>query len=222
LPFDVSEGKKTIIIPAEFNVLGEGERSAARILRVVLVTMDGDIKRSTSYLVESEFRLAVMQNSFMTIEAAEILARDVPNLSGWRAAGDDERHAALIEAYNRLTRIPMRFRVVDPAADVPLESDIYAEETIILRSAWIDISVEEFNAWPLFFRRSLRQAQLIEANELLEGDDVTKRVRAGIISETIGESSVTLRAGHVDFGLSRPTLSCLAGLIYYNHRIVRA
>ena len=219
--FEAGDTQVTISVPAQYNALAVGERSAARILRVALTTEEGVVRRSTSYLIEGEFRLAIMENSFMTVEAAELLARDMPNLSGWAAASSDARHAALIEAYRRLTRIPMRFVVADPTATVQPSSDLYNEETIILRSAWPDIDETEFLGWPLFFRRALRQAQLAEANELLEGDIITKRMRAGIISETIGESSVMIRGTHLDFGMSRAAMSYLSGHIHYDFRIAR-
>ena len=221
LPFTPADGHKEIVIPAAFNVLGAGELSAARILRVALVTAAGTIRRSHSYLIEGDFRLALMVNSFQSMEAAEILARDMVNLSGWAAATDDRRYAALIDAFNRLTRIPMKFKVNEPT-DIYRRSEAFAEETVILRSAWPDITEDEFLTWPAYFRKALRQAQLAEANEQLEGDPIGKKHRAGVISETIGESSIMLRGGKIDHGVSQASLGFLSGHIYYNHRIARA
>ena len=87
-----------IMVPAAYNVLGVGQLSAARILRVELATAAGVIRKSFAYIVEGEFRLAVMNNSFQTYEAAEIVARDIPNLNGWAAADFDRKCTAMIEA----------------------------------------------------------------------------------------------------------------------------
>ena len=221
LPFDVSDTSKEVVIAATFNVLEDGELSAGRILRVELVTDRGVIRRSYSYIIEGQARLVVMNNSFQTLESAEILARDMTNVTGWQANSEEQRYVALIEAYNRLTRIPMKFRTAD-SDNLRKRSDLFADETVILRTAWPTITAEEFMEWPAYFRKALRMAQLTEANELLEGDPIAKKHRAGIISETVGESSMMLRSGKVEHGVSTATLQQLTGHIYYSHRIVRA
>lgn len=222
LPLVDGATSKTIAIPAEFNVLGEGQLSAARILRVELETASGVVRRSTSYIIEGEFRLALMNNSFQSIEAAELLARDMPNLTGWNAASDERRFAALIESFNRLTRIPMKFTTQEPGVDLytPLERE--ANRTIIGRDDWAGISETEFLTWPAHFRKTLRRAQLYEANELLEGDTMGKKARAGILSETIGESSVRLSGSKLDIGIGSQTLTALSGHIHFEFRIARA
>ena len=127
LPFEPDLGAKEIIVPAALNILGVGQLSAGRILRVALVTDKGTIRRSFSYVIEGEFRLAIMNNSFQTLESAEMLARDLVNLAGWAGASDEQRYVALIEAYNRLTRIPMKFKTSD-AENLRDRSEIFAED----------------------------------------------------------------------------------------------
>lgn len=217
LPFDPAEGSKSIIIPPAFNLLEDGELRSARILRVALQTDAGTIRRSHSYVIEAEQRLVVMTNTFQTYEAAEIAALDVPNVSGWNVATEDRRKAALVEAFQRLTSIPMKYAHRDHENRLRMEA-----ETIIERDQWEEVTAELFAEFPTHFKKALRKAQFIEANELLQGDAATKKHRAGIITETIGESSVTLRGGRVDYGVSTQTLSALAGYIYFNMRIARA
>lgn len=217
LPFDAADGEKAIIIPAAFNVLADGQLSAGRVLRIQLDTTAGPIRRSFTYRVEGEFRLSVMENTFLTYEAAELMARDQVNTTGWNTASEDKRHAALIEAYNRLTNIPMRFAHRDAEGRLLL-----TEESVIPRDTWIELDAEDFRQFPTHFKKALRQAQFTEANELLQGDTITSKHRAGIISETIGESSMTLRAGRVDYGVSTQTMAHLAGYIHFNIRIARS
>lgn len=220
LPFEVGATEKVIVVPAAFNALGVGELSAARILQVRLVTAAGVISRSSSYLIQGERRLSIMKNSFMTMEAAEILARDIPNLSGWTSASVDKRFAALISAFNRLTRISMRYAST-------LDAHLYRDhdcETIILANAWSDIDEDEFIEFPSYFRKNLRHAQLMEACDMMENETIASKHRAGIISETVGESSMMLRGnGLLDVGgISKRTLEYLTGHIYYNNRLTRA
>lgn len=218
IPFDVAAGKVTIVIPREFNILQAHEEfGAARILRVEIETAAGIVRRSFSYVIEGEFRLEVMHNTFMTYEAAEIHARNLVNTSGWNIADQERRQAALIEAFGRITAIPMRYSFRD--ADGRL---IVEEESYIARDQWAEITPELFAEFPTHFKKALRAAQFAEANELLQGDTAARKHRAGIITETIGESSVTLRAGKIDYGVSQSALSHLAGYIHFNIRIARS
>jgi hypothetical protein len=226
LPFDASEGQKSISIPKEFNRLADGENRAARILRVGIETEQGTIPRSFSYAIESDQRLVLLTNTFVTLEAAEFMALDTPNVTGWNVASDDQKLAALTEAYRRLTRIPMRFPTYAPGTGFDSFNTIapreLLEETVIERDMWDDITGEQFNDFPIAFKKAVRRAQFVEANELLQGDNVAKKHRQGIVTETIGESSVTLRDGRIDYGIGSETLKALTGYIYFNMRIRRA
>lgn len=222
LPFDPVAGQKEVVIPAAFNSLGVSSFEEVRTLRAELVTLNGSIRQAHSYLIVGERRLEVMENSFMLIENAEIVARQIANLSGWASATEDQRYAALIEAYNRITRIPMRFNVKRTTGNLDyIQDPLYRTEKIIDRETWSVADAAEFNSWPESFRKTLRAAQLVEANEILEGDEFGKRRRAGVLSETIGESSVSLSSDRLDLGLSPATLKILTGHVYYDFRVAR-
>lgn len=215
LTFAGGDTSVNVVIDAAYNALGAGELQAARVLRVVITTDAGEIRRSSSYIIQGEKRLSIMDNSFMSIEVAEITARDTPNLDGWAAATDDQKYAGLINAYNKLTRIPMRFityKVEDTEHCYPIENIVI----------WGDITFEQFQGFPASFRRALRQAQLCQADAILENDPIAKRQRAGIISETVGESSVMLRGGQLSLDVDSRAAECLKGYIYYNLRTARA
>lgn len=226
LPFEApapgSIGEKEIIIPAVFSELRDGELSAARILRVTLTTPAGKIRRSFFYAIEGEFRLALMVNSFISYEAASLLTRDMVDTTGWAVADEERRHAALAEAFNRLTQIPMRFSTMSPEDRRRDPYGFHSDEVVIARSEWAHLTAEEFLEFPDHFRKALRLAQVTEANELLQGDTTQRKYRSGIVSETIGESSVTLRGGRLDYGVSSQTLKHLAGYIFFSMRIARA
>lgn len=215
--FTLAAGQVTITVPAVFNSLAGTEAREARILTVELTTVSGVVTRTHSYVIEAVQTLQIMTNTFMTAESAEILALDSVHLSGWRTADDTAKRAALVEAYNNIVRLPMHFYGVDVYGD-----PILSEEIIITRVDWFEMTPSYFLIdLPSHFRRSLRQAQLAEANELLIGDSITRRQRAGIISETIGESSVTLSGNQINYGLSQAALGFLAGYIYVSNRLAR-
>jgi hypothetical protein len=227
LPFDIAAGEKSITVPKQFNILGDGEIRAARILRIELQTDAGSIRRPFSYAIEAEQRLELLTNTFASLEAAEFLALDMPNATGWKVASEDQKLAALTESFRRLTQIPMKFPTYGPG-NVYSDYNTIAprdllEETIIQRDQWGELTIDEYETkFPAHFKKALRRAQFIEANELLQGDNVTQKHRSGIVTETIGESSITLRAGRVDYGVASQTLQALVGYIYFNMRIVRA
>lgn len=216
MPFDVADGKKTVTVAAALNVLGAGELSAVRILRVALVTPAGTIRRSASYIIEGEQRLEVLNNTFISLEAADALSRDVPNLHGWSGADDESRGAALINAYARLSRIQLKFTVEDPTL-----TD-YQCDRVLNPSTWPDVTKADFNQFPKRFRDALRLAQLVEANAILTDNPIEQRHRAGVISETVGESSIMLRGNRLDLSVSAEALRYLKGYVYFNVRIGRA
>lgn len=228
LPFDAGDTSKTIVIPASFNVLGEGDLSVVRILRVNLVTAAGVIRRSHDYIVEGESRLEILNNTFVTLEAAEALARDMPELRAWHQNTEEQRAAALINAYTRLKRIQLR--ICRPELLDEHHSEMAASEhgrwcnmeTVIRPGVWDELTVDDFLDLPRDFRRALRMAQIAEANEILTNDPLQARHRAGVISETVGESSVMLRGGKLQIGISDTALRYLGGYVYYQVGVARA
>ena len=216
LPFEQTDKEKSIVIPSEFNKLQPEELQSARILRVELVTEHGTIYQSLSYIIETEQRLVIMNNTFQTYEAAEIEANNQPNLLGWSAASEEQKKSALVEAYNRLVSIPMRFDRFDNYGR-PL-----GKQYVILAHTWQELTRDDFSEFPTHFKKVLRRAQLIEANELLQGDSIARKRRSGVITEKIGESWLTLRPDKLDYGVSNQTLTTLAGYIYYRMTVARA
>ena len=52
----------------------------------------------------------------------------------------------------------------------------------------------DFKKWPKDFQNALRRAQLYEADQILKGDPVGDKRRAGVVSETIGEAKMFFNA----------------------------
>ena len=218
MPFTQADGQKTVTILATLNQLAtENTLREARVLRVEMDTPAGTVRKSLSYVIEAEQTVKVLVNSFQGYANAEILAIDYVNLTAWAASDEVRRRAALVEAYRRLIQIPMKYLPVDINQNTL--SDI---ETSISRQKWLQMTLVEYNALPEHFRRALRTAQVLEANEILSGDAISRKHRAGVITETIGESSVTLNMATADYGLSRPALAVLVGYLDTSIQIARA
>lgn len=210
-------GQRVITIAAIFNAIEDGNIREARILKVELDTASGTIFKRHSYAIEAEQTLEVMTNTFQSFESAEIAAINYVNLTGWNTASETRRRAALVESYGRIVSIPMKYSPRDDTG-----AAILSCEQRIAREDWVEMTRDDFTLLPTHFKRALRAAQLLEANELLAGDSIGQRHRAGIVTETIGESSMTLRAGRIDYGLSQPAMSALAGYISFNIGVARA
>lgn len=174
--------------------LPEGETNAGFELVVYLTMSDGSETEVRDYfLVVARNPLAVATNSFVSYPEAIALRQEFGQLVGWDG-NDQTRHAqALIEAYRRLCR--MSFKVPGfVASGKDQKSAMYGLGT---DAPWISsprvrvstLTLEQFDALPAPFRRALKRAQLAEANVLLGGDPVGDKRKAGIISETIGETS---------------------------------
>lgn len=200
-----------------YNALEAGERVMARVLRVELETVFGVHIQRLSYRIESDLDLEVMVNSFQTYDAAEIVALGLVNLTGWAGAGETQRKTALIAAFERICRLPFQIAPRDDQGNL-----LWSELSTIEPDQWGEVSADGFYAFPTHFKKVLRQAQVVEANELLVGDLVGARHRAGIVSETIGESSVTLRENRIDHGVSSLTLQVLGFYLNLGARIARA
>lgn len=229
IPLDAGLSAVNIIIPAADNVLGEGETAAARILRVELTTAIGILRQSFNYIIEAESRLELLNNTFISLESAEVMARDMPSLKAWAAADDDKKAAALINAFARLSRVQLRYakdHLTQEGGTTsrpwPPGRDLCDQDVVIRPGEWAKKTKEEFLAMPPVFRKAVRSAQLIEANDILTDDPIATRHRAGVISETIGESSVMLRGGRLELGVSLDALRALTGFVYYNIRTARA
>lgn len=196
----------------------------ARVVTLSMTTDVGTIAVEHVYLLAKPARLAVMVNSFQTMAQAHLEAAQMPNLIGWNGATDLERATAMIEAFRRLTRLGYRIRRPE---------DLDAQNVI---TDFVDTKVIEPRLWPLIdegrwlsnlytdeFRRALRCAQVAEANEILRGDRVNEKRRAGLLSETIGESSMMFRVGKpLDLGLSAAALQYVTGFVQMRMTLTRS
>lgn len=214
---NVSNPSVNVTVAGANNTLEPEERFAIRIIEVSMVYSAGTIKRRFSYAIETDVPLALMKNTFMSYEYAQLVETEFFGKTGWVASDEGARKTALVEAYNRLTRIPMKWSPRD--ADGMPDRTV---ENIIERDMWVEIDTDAFSVFPTHFKRALRRAQFVEANALLQGDTIAAKRREGILSETIGESSMRISDSMVDYSVSSETLDILTGYIHFNMRIGRA
>lgn len=203
-----------ISIEAIDNTLPPGETVGVRCIEAVMTTAAGPITLYISYLIRPAARLVVLQNTFQTWPRAQLVASEMPNLLGWETAvNDNDRQVALMEAFRRLTRLGYMVRwprevddqrYLHPGADRRIDP-----------KHWAVMTFDQWNTWyPEVFRQALRMAQVAEANQILGVDKVGDKRRSGILSESIGESSMMFRMGKpLDLGVSHQALQYVTGYV---------
>lgn len=194
----------TVDVGSASNQLDAGE---VRDLRSVVVSYvyDGNTySASTEYVIEAQDSLVVMANSFQTYPRALLGARELTGLEAFEAADRSSRIAALSNGYHSLTKLSYF-----------VDGTTYADIGRLTEA--------EFDLLPERFRRAIGLAQIVEANELLNPDSLHKRRQAGMLSETIGESSMFFRPEKVLLiPVTRRSLDLLRGYVTWELRVGRA
>lgn len=189
LEADVSGDASTGMVPGTFN---DADPSGDVAVRVIVARMTGTdgvvVERSVVYGVEPSEVLRVCVNSFQTLPQAQVEGVRLVNLVAFNSEESELRQsAALAEAYERIITRRLTYAVTVGGREHwhRLNAD-----------SWAEMTEDAFNTQlPSALRRALRHAQLVEADEILQGNVMARKHAAGIQHETIGESSVTLRAG---------------------------
>lgn len=200
-----------ITVPAASNQVATG--LGGRTVELTITSAAGTYLKSEVYLLEGRIVFAVPTSSFQTYIQAVITGDLMPNLYEWTLAGDEERQRALLEAYLRLTRVGYRIRKRDDI-EQNVVSDYLDIDEVIGPRQWPEMTLSRWNALPERFRRSVMRAQLAEANEVLRGVRPDDKRRMGILSESIGESSMMFRVGKpLDMGISAAALREVTGYL---------
>lgn len=183
----------------EVNTLKEETSRDIRIICLKAKTRSGAVfSLEYAYGLTIADPLTVGVNSFMTYRQAQKMAMDMPKLNNWESMSQSQRISALLEAKQRICRLAFDFGQVQldmtkqdyvvQAAGKPRCVQVGEIFGVYGSSVKLeDLSVEDFEALPTKFRTALMQAQLAEANDVLEVDSIAERRRQGLILETIGE-----------------------------------
>lgn len=209
-----------VTVPGNLNGL-EGKTRGARTVIVAMTFSDGGYVEPASYLLIPALRLKRLTNTFVTDGEALITRSEMPALDGWDAAEKEDRAAALITAHRSLCRLTLRYKRETSMSratwgDSEGADYIYVTELDkLLDSEWAELPVE--------VQTALQRAQMREADILLRGDPVADRRRSGIVSETVGESSMFFRqVPEVRGPVSREAMEEIGRYVFRSTRIARA
>jgi hypothetical protein len=199
--FDATGTSSNVVIPAVSNA--STAKKDARLLNCYLTSAEGSYIVSQVYILKGNaLQLTVLSDSFMTYtESVLIRAKIAEEQEFFDSLNDELKVVALENAYGRLANL--KFQV--GTTEIP---DIKS------------LSLNAFQALNPDFLAALKKAQIIEANALVENSPVRDKIRAGIISETIGESSMFFRQSGVPLskhsGISDDAYEVLGRWIYKN------
>jgi hypothetical protein len=169
--FNAGNSSSILTIPASQNTTTA--KRDARLLNCYLINASGEYVVSRAYMLKGNvLQLTPLTDSFMSFpQSVLVRVQMAEDQEYFDMLSDELKAIALEEAFNRLCKI--KFKVGD---------------TTILDIKALDLSA--FNALNADFLLDLKKAQIAEANSMVENSPIRDKIRSGIISETIGESSM--------------------------------
>jgi hypothetical protein len=210
-----SATEAVIVVDGSYNMLSPDQTEALRAVELTVATAAGAILLTADYALAAAVSIVTLKNSFQTYGQAKLTAQGLLNLDGWAAASDPLRRMALVEAFKRLTRFGYRVKWPDNS-DLLWQSrlELVDHQKIPPRVWNLMTTVEWTTYYPEDFRTSMRRAQVVEANDILAGNIIEQRREAGLLSESIGESSMMFRSGKpLKMGISAAALREIEGYI---------
>lgn len=210
----------SVEIPSVYHAVTES--MVARRVEVVFDTLtSGSYKVTQRYIVSPDATLVFLSNSFAIYERFLIIRQEFPELLGWDATDEDRRTAALIQAHENICRFKFKYR---QESDQPVasQSTLYRRDYHTFIRDMRIIEQEDWDDFPPHFQLSLRRAQLLEADSLLNGDPIRDKREQGIVSETVGESKMFFNnRPPLRMGVSRAALDHLKRYIFLRTTVSR-
>ncbi|PYZ36442.1 hypothetical protein [Klebsiella aerogenes] len=218
-----------VTIPGSVNALEERERD----LRRVTLSIDAGgvfINKEQQYIVLRNFELSVPGQSFISIADAQLQAIDMLNGGSLLSGSEGDLRRQLIEATRRVKSMSFSVRRIYGIDwdDYDRPQNMLATSTLPFRWAgqyasdivdWSKLSDEDFMEFPESFRSALALAVVNEASEIAGGNDIQRAREDGIVSESIGETTIAYRQGKSAVStVSRTTWRIL--LKYMDNRVI--
>lgn len=178
--FDVA----TIPVASPYNTLAAGATRGLRQIILTATTDAGTVVLSAEYALVSLTPLTVPTDSYVSYGQALLVALTIPDIPGWNGASKDERIAALMQAKRHIERLRYRFEA----------SDSMSRIDPMITGSMVDLTPAEYAALPVEFRAALEVASVMEADDLMR-EDARHMREQGILSKTVGESSMMVQSG---------------------------
>lgn len=206
-----------VVAPASANTLASGVIAGGRVVKLTITTAAGSLEQEAVYVLRAASGLVLFQTSFQSYAGALVVASGLPDIAAFPSAARPDQELALQLAFRRLSAMAYNFRhhavpVTDPQSylfwgaweDAPWSDwgGLCWRQwwTNLLPEMWPLMTAEIFGHYPQAFRDGLMRAQVYEADAVLSalangGLTPAAKRDAGILSETVGESSMMFRPG---------------------------
>jgi hypothetical protein len=192
----------TLTVTAGLNVLTPPAVRGMRSVELEVTTDSGTQVLTEEYLLQAATTLVVYTNTFLTYNQAVLLSRDfvLTQTAGWNESEKPERESALISAFERILRMPVKSRAdvkyqMDGSYDLPV---LASGSPVTLNSRFAkalgDLDPTDLPRLEPKMLVALGRAQLLEASSLLSTDPVREARSNGLLSMTVGESSQFFRS----------------------------
>lgn len=184
-----------ITIPAAVSELAVGQTHKGLFIELLFAKDGVQSIVQEEVIAEAAQPLQLLANSFQTYNTAVMVSHEISGIDSFAGATRQERIRALITGFQMLNTLTF---IVGgkKRRDLTL------------------LTTDEFNALTPGFLRALRTAQVIEANELLDPNSIHNKRQSGLLSESIGESSMFWRPEKVLLiPVTRRSLDVLRGWV---------
>lgn len=209
------------------NAIAVGKKNDLRYVIATITAGNGTIYTAKHHYVLSKAdSLGLMVNSFQTLSDALILSSTLIGVNDFIEATYLNKIVGLQMAFMDLCNV---FYEIDNPSSVSTES-IYGisnrvEGRKIIINNLAGVSETVFNTLPSEFVDALKHAQLIQANHVLGYENsIAGKIDAGIVSETVGESTTAWDKSFrsMRLPLCSEAMSRLSRFIATSARIARA
>lgn len=186
------------VITRLYTALEIGLRAAVQI-EYTMTDGSNTYTSTLEFIAEAKEQLSKGVNSYQSYFAALLNAEELMGIDSFRGASKADQCTALAHAY----------QVLNTMTYTDNQAEYY--DLGSLDAAALDL------VDPAFLK-ALSMAQIIEANELLDPNSLYSKRQDGLMSETIGESSMMFRAGNIlNFPITRRSMYFLR-----NYTVIRA
>ena len=203
----------TVTIIGTLNALTPPNTRELRQIELYVYTDVGAIKINQEYFIEGEEVLVEGVNSFQGYSMSLLVALDLDNIDGWLGATKQQRISALVRARQNIGHL--RFRYIFDAYQNIVDNTLGVADLTLATPA-------QYFAFPVPFVEALRRAQILEADLILNGDQIGDIRRDGLMSMTVGEAKQFFRPTKpLDLPVGKRTMKELAKWVLSRHRISR-
>lgn len=155
-----------------------------RVVTLYLTTDDGNKVQTEIYVVERANLLVEGVNSYVSYSEAVVGAMSFVGLDNWSNATKNERITALLLAARKIKEIALEFDEGDMKRVSYKLNRVFALK---------DIGQSDYLGMDAKFKEDVGLAQILEANALLEKDEMHDLIDNGVTAKKIGETYITFR-----------------------------